>query len=52
MPASCLSALTDIELQEQVASWAARVADGEARLVAPIGELDERGAWGGVGVLS
>lgn len=35
-----------------MASWAGRVGAGEARLVALIGELDERGAWGGVGVLS
>lgn len=52
MMALGFSDLTDVELQEQVASWAARVAAGEARLVALIGELDERGAWGGVGVLS
>jgi hypothetical protein len=47
-----LAALTDAELREEVATWAARVAAGEARLVALIGELDSRGAWGGVGVLS
>ena len=47
-----LSALSDDELQEEVVSWAARVAAGEARLVLLIGELDERGAWNGHGLLS
>jgi hypothetical protein len=47
-----LAALTDDELREEVATWAARVAAGEARLLELIGELESRGAWGGVGVLS
>ena len=44
--------LSDEELREEVRGWAARVAAGEARLLELIGELDERGAWGGVGILS
>ena len=44
--------LTDDELREEVRSWAARVAAGEARLLVLIGELDARGAWGGQGILS
>lgn len=47
-----LAGLSDDELIEEVVSWAARVAAGEARLLALIGELDERGAWGGHGILS
>ncbi|MCU1621828.1 MAG: endonuclease [Frankiales bacterium] len=47
-----LTALTDDDLRDEVATWAARVAAGEARLIALIGELETRGAWGGVGVLS
>ncbi|MFN2539850.1 MAG: HNH endonuclease [Mycobacteriales bacterium] len=52
MATSDLRALTDDELRDEVVTWAARVAAGEARLIALIGELETRGAWGGVGVLS
>src|SRR5690348_13877237 len=52
MDVAALAALTDEELREEVACWSGRVAAGEARLVALIGELDVRGAWGGQGLLS
>lgn len=52
MTTPSLTALTDEELREEVATWAARVAAGEAQLIALIGELETRGAWGGVGILS
>jgi hypothetical protein len=46
------TSLTDDELMDQVATWAARIASGEARLLALIGELDARQAWAGHGVRS
>src|SRR5690242_14196358 len=52
MTSADLAGMTDVELREEVASWAARVAAGEARLLELIGELETRGAWGEVGVLS
>jgi hypothetical protein len=50
--ACVLAGMSDDELREEVRSWAARVAAGEARLLELIGELDARGAWAGVGILS
>lgn len=45
-------ALSNAELADEITTWAGRVAAGEARLVALIGEFDRREAWGGVGLLS
>jgi hypothetical protein len=47
-----LSAMTKDQLQDEVTTWAGRVAAGEARLLELIGELDAREAWAGWGVLS
>ena len=47
-----LAALSKDELVEQVTTWAGRVAAGEARLLALVGELDAREAWAGHGVRS
>ncbi|MCW2600338.1 MAG: hypothetical protein JWM02_2167 [Frankiales bacterium] len=44
--------LSDDELAEEITTWAGRIAAGEARLLALIGEFDDRGAWGGPGLLS
>jgi len=44
--------LTNDELIDQVATWAARVARGDAQLLALIAELDAREAWAGHGVAS
>jgi hypothetical protein len=46
------ASLTNDELIDQVATWAARVARGEAQLLALIAELDAREAWAGHGVAS
>ena len=47
-----LDLLSDAELAEQITTWSGRVAAGEARLLALIGEFDVREAWGGPGLLS
>ena len=44
--------MTKDQLQDEVTTWAGRVAAGEARLLELIGELDAREAWAGWGVLS
>jgi hypothetical protein len=44
--------LSDEEVKDGVTTWAGRVAAGEARLLAYIGELDERRAWAVDGILS
>jgi hypothetical protein len=49
---AALSALSDEEVAEALTTWAGRVAAGEARLMAYIGEFDERRAWAVPGVLS
>src|SRR3954453_21696793 len=43
-----LSALSDDEVPDAVVVWAGRVAAGEARLLAFLGEFDARGQWAGV----
>ena len=40
------------ELIDEVMTWAARVARGDANLLVLIGEVDAREAWGGHGVTS
>lgn len=54
MPDSAaLSALSNDEVVDAVLTWAGRIAAGEARLSAYIGELDQReAAWSGPGLLS
>lgn len=52
MDTSPLSKLSNAELVEQVTTWAARVARGEAVLVELIGELDSREAWAEHGITS
>lgn len=47
-----LAALSNDELIDQVTTWAGRVAVGEARLLALVGELDAREAWAVHGVRS
>lgn len=47
-----LSTLSDLELADLITTWSGRMAAGEARLLAYIGEFDEREAWGGPGLLS
>jgi hypothetical protein len=47
-----LASLSNDELIDQVTTWAGRVAAGEARLLALVGELDAREAWAGHGVRS
>src|SRR4051794_22827819 len=42
-----LSALSDDEVTDAVVVWAGRVAAGEARLLAFLGEFDARGQWAG-----
>lgn len=44
--------LSDADLTTEITSWAGRVAAGEARLLALIGEMDERESWFSVGFLS
>jgi hypothetical protein len=46
------ASLTNDELIDHVATWAARVARGDAQLLALIAELDAREAWAGHGVAS
>lgn len=47
-----LAGLSDEEVVDGLLTWAGRVAAGEARLIAFIGELDARDAWGAWGILS
>src|SRR3954454_7537195 len=47
-----LAALTPDELADRLTTWAGRIAAGEARLMAYLGEFDERKGWAGVGILS
>jgi len=47
-----LAALSDEQLVDGILTWSGRIAAGEARLLALIGEFDRREAWGGVGLLS
>ena len=47
-----VASLSDAELAEEITTWSGRVAAGEARLLALIGEFDAREAWGGPGLLS
>src|SRR3954454_10884647 len=42
-----LQALSDAEVTDAVLVWAGRVAAGEARLLAFLGEFDARGQWAG-----
>jgi hypothetical protein len=42
-----LRALSDDEVTDSVLTWAGRVAAGEARLLAFLGEFDARGQWAG-----
>ncbi|HEX4427697.1 MAG TPA: DUF222 domain-containing protein [Frankiaceae bacterium] len=44
--------MSDEEVAEALTTWAGRVAAGEARLMAYIGEFDERRAWAVYGILS
>ncbi len=45
-------ALSDEQVAEQIATWAGRVAAGEARLLALIAEFDRREGWATYGFLS
>ena len=45
-------ALSDDEVADEITTWAGRVAAGEARLLALIGEFDRREAWCQPGFLS
>ena len=47
-----VASLSDAELAEEITTWSGRIAAGEARLLALIGEFDAREAWGGPGLLS
>ncbi len=47
-----LAALSDRELKDELSTWAGRVAAGEARMLAYIGEMDQRGAWFEEGIVS
>ncbi len=47
-----MAVLSDGELVEGLLSWAGRVAAGEARVLALLGELDAREVWAEQGVLS
>src|SRR3954447_6582217 len=42
-----LSALSDDEVTDAVVMWAGRIAAGEARLLAFLGEFEARGQWAG-----
>lgn len=44
--------VTNVELGDEIVTWAGRVAAGEAHLLALIGEFDRREAWTGPGLLS
>ena len=47
-----LANLTNEEVEDALTTWAGRIAAGEARLMAYIGEFDERRAWAVYGILS
>src|SRR4051812_13039295 len=47
-----LQALSDDELTDEVITWAGRIAAGEARLLAFLGEFDARGHWEKLGMTS
>ncbi len=47
-----LAELSDQEVKDELTTWAGRVAAGEARLLAYVGELDERRAWAEEGIIS
>src|ERR1700710_1151134 len=47
-----LAGLTKEQLASRLTTWAGRIAAGEARLMAILGEFDERKGWVGVGMLS
>jgi hypothetical protein len=49
---SDLADLSDVQMAEEIATWAGRIAAGEAQLVALIGEFDRREAWAAPGLLS
>src|ERR1700712_622900 len=51
-PLAALVSLSNQDVMDQVTTWAGRMAAGEAQLLLYIGELDERSAWSGHGVLS
>jgi hypothetical protein len=50
--APTLSDLSNDQLADEITTWAARVAAGEARLLELIAEYDAREAWGGPGMPS
>jgi hypothetical protein len=47
-----VAALSDDELELQLATWAGRLAAGEGQLLVLLGELDVREGWAQIGVLS
>ncbi|HEX4016678.1 MAG TPA: DUF222 domain-containing protein [Frankiaceae bacterium] len=47
-----LAELTTEEVEDALTTWAGRVAAGEARLMAYVGEFDERRGWAVYGILS
>ncbi len=49
---AALEALSLSAVERRLTTWAGRVAAGEARLLALLGEFDERRGWAGVGVRS
>ena len=51
-PFADLVSLSNQEVQDEVTTWAGRMAAGEAQLLLYVGELDARNAWSGHGVLS
>jgi hypothetical protein len=51
-PFAGLVSLSNQDVQDQVTTWAGRMAAGEAQLLLYVGELDVRNAWSGHGVLS
>ena len=52
LSADALADLTNEEVEDALTTWAGRIAAGEARLMAYIGEFDERRAWAVYGILS
>ncbi|HEX4429841.1 MAG TPA: hypothetical protein VHZ96_11300, partial [Frankiaceae bacterium] len=46
-----LAGLSDEEVADALTTWAGRIAAGEARLMAYVGEFDERRAWAVHGIL-
>jgi hypothetical protein len=46
------ASLTDSELHDQVRTWCARVARGDAVLLDLVGEIDHREVWGADGIVS